>query len=248
MPFAITFAAASVGAVSTSPRPGPKPRLSYGLVIEAALECGVDRVTMDAVAKRLSTSASALYKYFRNRDELVVAALQELLRRSPLPDPSGGWRRFLEAEAALRWEVLTSNAGIALADASRFESVTTPRLVAMIDVLVGCGFEVVDAVLAVDAVLDLVHDGATQAIGLPVAGEAASPQLQARLNACPPDVRAAIEQIVADPRAHVERKLALVLDGLERHLASRADTPAARPRRAPGQAGPRRSGERHDPD
>jgi len=189
-------------------------------VIDAALECGVDRVTMQAVAERLSTTPSALYKYVRNLDELVIAALQELLRRAPLPDPAAGWRSFLQAEAALRWDVLTSNAGLALADVSRFESVTTPRLVAMVDVLAGCGFDTDDAVLAVDAVLDLVHDGAAQAIGLPRPGDTPTAELQARLDACPPRVRSAIERIVADPRSHVERKLMLVLDGLERRLAT----------------------------
>lgn len=204
-------------------RPGPKPRLSRTAVIEAALECGIEHVTMQAVARRLRTSPSALYRYVDSHETLVVEAMQELLRRTPLPSADAGWRAFLETEAALRWDLLTANAGLALADPSRLVSVTTPRMAGMVDVLTGCGLGVDDAVLAVDAVLDLVHDGAAQAVRLPAPGDPLPEGLLRRLDACSPSTRAAIEAIVADPRAHVERKLTLVLDGLQARLAARED-------------------------
>ncbi|ADB50643.1 TetR family transcriptional regulator [Conexibacter woesei] len=203
-------------------RPGPRPRLSRAAIIEAALQDGIEDVTMQTVARRLSTSPSALYRYVDSHEELLAAALGELLRRTPLPSAETGWRSLLEAEAALLWDVLTSHAGVALADPHRLETVSTDRMVATVEALQERGLSVEDAVLAVDAVLDLVHDGAAQAARLPDPGTPAPEALRRRLETCPPATRAAIEAIVADPHAHVERKLALILDGLQARLDAQA--------------------------
>lgn len=202
-----------------SARPGPKPRLSRAAIVEAALKSGLEDMTMQTVARRLGTSPSALYRYVESHEALVVAALQELLRRTPRPADEASWRALLEAEAALLWDVLVAHAGVALADPHRLESISTQRMVELVDALRERGLGVEDAVLAVDAVLDLVYDGAAQAIRLPGLGAPMPDSLRKRLDACPPATRAAIEAIAADPRAHVERKLALVLDGLQQRLA-----------------------------
>lgn len=205
-------------------RPGPKPRLSRKVIISAAVESGLETVTMQSIAARLGSSPSALYRYFDNRDTLVVAAIHELLAELPMPSMTDGWRAFLAAEAELRWDLLMTSAGLATADPSRFDSVTTQRMVSLVDALTTCGFSVDDAVLAVDGVLDLVHDGAAQASRLHQPDAAGArvrdPQLQARLDRCSPPVRAALERIVDDPWAHVHRKLTLLLDGMERRMTS----------------------------
>lgn len=172
------------------PKPGPKPRLSRTEIIDAAINTGLDRVTMQGVAERLNTSASALYRYYSGRDELVLAAMERLLAGVPIPTPGGTWRQFLLDEAELRWQLLTSTAGLSRAGLNRLEAVTDVRMTRLVDALLGFGFEVRDAVLAVDAVLDLVHDGAEQTILLhqqdPDGGRHLTPALAARLDRCPP--------------------------------------------------------------
>lgn len=197
-------------------RPGPKPRLDRRMIVAAVLATGLEQVTMQSVADRLGTSASAIYRYFDGRDDMVAAAMEELLRADPVPIADRGWREFLLAEAELRWRLLSTTAGLAAArtnrmEANRMELVATQRMHRLVAGLQECGFSVDEAVLAVDAVLDLIHDGASQAASL----REPSPGLRERLRSGPPDVAAALERIIADPHAHVMRKLDLVLDGLD---------------------------------
>jgi AcrR family transcriptional regulator len=43
-------------------------------------EAGADRLTMEAVAKRADTATRTVYNHFSSRDELIAAALDQLLR------------------------------------------------------------------------------------------------------------------------------------------------------------------------
>lgn len=203
-------------------RPGPKPRLSRALIVATAVDSDLRQVTMHSIASRLGTSASALYRYFASRDELIVAAIQSLLQTSPIPTRTTGWRDFLIAEAELRWKLLTASSGLAAADPSRLESMTTQRMVDLVEGLVDSGFDLDDAVLAVDAVLDLVHDGAAQSVRLRAGDSTDAPvatHVLDRLGRYTPAVRRALEHIIDDPWAHVRRKLDLLLDGLQVRLA-----------------------------
>lgn len=69
-----------------SVRPVGRPaRINLNAIFQAALEIGLDQVTMKAVADRLGVGISTLYQYVENRGELVrLAALhQALMRRAP---------------------------------------------------------------------------------------------------------------------------------------------------------------------
>jgi len=83
---------------------------------------------MQSVADRLDSSASALYRYFANRDDLVAAAMEELLQTDPIPVASRGWREFLLAEAELRWRLLSTTAGLAAFQTNRAEMVAAKRM------------------------------------------------------------------------------------------------------------------------
>jgi len=83
-----------------SVRPVGRPaRVNLDAIFAAALEIGLDKVTMTAVADQLGTGVSTLYKYVRNRDELVrLSALNQAMLRRPPRHAAQHW-----AEVAMRY-------------------------------------------------------------------------------------------------------------------------------------------------
>jgi AcrR family transcriptional regulator len=76
----------------TPPRRGrsvPRPQLSRELVISAALRVievdGGDALTMRRVADEIGVSASALYGYVANKEELVQLVLEQIIGEVPFP-------------------------------------------------------------------------------------------------------------------------------------------------------------------
>ncbi|MGD9528616.1 TetR family transcriptional regulator [Pseudonocardia sp.] len=202
-------------------RPGPKPRLSREQVVAAALDLGVERVTIGAVAAALGVAPAGLYRYIDSRDDLVAAALEAILAGSPLPPTDRGWRHVLETEAWTRWRLLRRYAGLVRRHERRLVTVAARRMEQLVSGLVELGFDLDAALLAVDSVLDLVHDAAEQMARIyrPDEPGTLSDEMRAALDHYSPPLRAGIEAIVADPEAHVARKLAIVLDGIGCRLA-----------------------------
>jgi AcrR family transcriptional regulator len=202
-------------------RPGPKPRLSRELIVDAAVEMGVESVSIGAVASALGVAPAGLYRYISGRDDLVAAGLERILGEAPLPPADRDWRAFLETEAWTRWSLLRRYAGLVRRHEGRLIGVAARRTERLVHGLVERGFSVEDAMTAVDAVLDLMHDAADQAARLhdPDDPDRPSESMRAVLDAYPPDLRTAVEAVVADPVRHVERKLALVLDGVGNRYA-----------------------------
>lgn len=78
-----------------APRRGrsvPRPQLSRELVVSAALKVievdGGDALTMRRVAEEIGVSASALYGYVANKEELVQLVLEQIIGEVRLPMPS----------------------------------------------------------------------------------------------------------------------------------------------------------------
>ena len=76
----------------TPPRRGrsaPRPQLSRELVVSAALKVievdGGDALTMRRVADEIGVSASALYGYVANKEELVQLVLEQIIGEIPQP-------------------------------------------------------------------------------------------------------------------------------------------------------------------
>lgn len=69
-------------------RVGRPPRVSTQAIIAAAIEIGLERVTLKRVADHLGVAVPTLYKHIRSRDELVRMAAFELAlkRRAPERD------------------------------------------------------------------------------------------------------------------------------------------------------------------
>ncbi|GIF72912.1 TetR/AcrR family transcriptional regulator [Asanoa siamensis] len=81
---------------------GPRPNLSIEQIVDAAMEIataeGLGPLSMNRVAERLGKSAMSLYRYVRNKDELLqlMIDMSALKLAPPEPDESLGWRPNLE--------------------------------------------------------------------------------------------------------------------------------------------------------
>ncbi len=80
----------------TPPRRGrsaPRPQLSRELIVSAALKVieldGGDALTMRRVADEIGVSASALYGYVANKEELVQLVLEQIIQEVPFPPTVG---------------------------------------------------------------------------------------------------------------------------------------------------------------
>jgi AcrR family transcriptional regulator len=93
------------------PRPvGRPPRLSQEQIIAAALDVGIANLTMAAVADRLATSHQALYRWVRNRDELVALVADAYVQRLDVdPVPGEDWRAWLRRFADSLCRVVLDN-------------------------------------------------------------------------------------------------------------------------------------------
>ena len=76
----------------------PRPQLSREVVVEAALQVletdGGDALTMRRVADEIGVSASSLYGYVANKEELVQLVLDRIFEELvPPPEAAPGRRR-----------------------------------------------------------------------------------------------------------------------------------------------------------
>lgn len=69
-----------------------RPRqLSLAKIVDAALELGLENVTLTAVAAKLGVKPAALYTYIDNRDALVTRVAQRLMQRPPAELAGRSW-------------------------------------------------------------------------------------------------------------------------------------------------------------
>jgi AcrR family transcriptional regulator len=104
----------------SSPRRGrtaPRPQLSRESVVAAALAVveaeGGDGLTMRRVAEEIGVSASALYGYVANKEELVQLVLEQIMAEIPVPEPTGRWEDFVRAFARGTYDVFRRHPGVA---------------------------------------------------------------------------------------------------------------------------------------
>jgi AcrR family transcriptional regulator len=85
------------------PVKGPRPGLSLDRIVEAGVKVadaeGLAAVSMGRVAAELSSSAMALYRYVRSKDELLALMVDACAHPLPELDPGAGWRAGLEGWA-----------------------------------------------------------------------------------------------------------------------------------------------------
>jgi AcrR family transcriptional regulator len=70
----------------SAPRPGRPPSLSTQVIVAAALEIGLDKVSFKRLADRLGVNVATVYRYVRNRNELLRLAAFQLALGRRLPE------------------------------------------------------------------------------------------------------------------------------------------------------------------
>ncbi len=71
--------------------------------LQLAVEDGLDRVSMRAVAERLGVTPMALYHHVRNKEDLLDGLVERLLAELPIPERTQPWhQRLQEMSISLR--------------------------------------------------------------------------------------------------------------------------------------------------
>ncbi|MEM7217428.1 MAG: TetR/AcrR family transcriptional regulator C-terminal domain-containing protein [Pseudomonadota bacterium] len=116
-------------------------------ILRAALEIGIDELSMSSVARKLEVSTTALYRYYASKEDLLDACMNDFCRRISLPDADQPWQDYMAGLARSFRAAL-----LALPGASAYGmkvGPTTPAAFAILDealgVLMRAGFGAADA-------------------------------------------------------------------------------------------------------
>lgn len=142
---------------------GRPPRVNRATIAEAALRIGLDRATLVLIGRELGVDHSSLYRHVRSRDDLMAAAVDQVLAGiSWLRDEEEDWRAYLVRIAEAVWTVYETHPGVA--ETIRELDVMPPSVIRAFVAICGelrtAGFSAPDAVLAVDSVMDMTIDSA----------------------------------------------------------------------------------------
>ncbi|MEM9607840.1 MAG: TetR family transcriptional regulator [Actinomycetota bacterium] len=203
-------------------RPGPKPSISRTSIARAAVDVGFAGLTVKAVADQLGVTHGALYGHVADRDDLVLAAVEEVVASLDTPQPTADWRSFLQREAVAVWRMFAAHPGMydELFGTGRVPLPLRERLAQLLAIMRGYGFDPTAALTALDVVYDLASDSARR-----------SAQLDARVDAdegyptawatelSEVDAVEVARAFATDPAVWFERKLRVVLSGIAGELA-----------------------------
>ncbi|MEM9013700.1 MAG: helix-turn-helix domain-containing protein [Pseudomonadota bacterium] len=94
------------------PAPVGRPKLlTRGAILDAAVEIGLEELTMKQLATHLNVGTATLYQYFDNRDALMRAAAVRSLSEVDLPTDEGQhWSAYARDYAVALMEILAENA------------------------------------------------------------------------------------------------------------------------------------------
>ena len=134
-----------------------RPRLiDLDMILEAALELGVDNLSMHAVARRLGVSVAALYRHVNSREALLDACIDAFCARIEMPSTNLAWSEHLHATGLAFRKALLAMPGMSAYGMKI--GPTTPAAFTIIDsslaVLLQAGFEPAEAWDAFSIVVD----------------------------------------------------------------------------------------------
>lgn len=132
-------------------RPGRPRSLSLEVIVEAALEDGIATFSMPSVAARLGVAHSGLYRYVKDRDELLIRAIEHAALSVDWPKADLPWRELLRDITESVWAICERYPGYDLVALSppkwpqRVVEQVTPYIRSLHDQ----GFTIEDATVAV---------------------------------------------------------------------------------------------------
>jgi AcrR family transcriptional regulator len=220
---------------------GRPPRVDRAAIARAALEIGLDQVTIKQVAERLGMSVPGLYYYVRGREGLLALAAEHSLAEMELPEDRGQhWAEWLR-----EWARHTRNAVISrpeLLPLYTAGAIPAERVVEAtgraLDGLHRSGFSPEEALEAFRTVSAFALGSAVEDIRATQDAEAGSPwiaQVHSALARRRPDEVTTLRKLVAagdapEPEQVFEERLTTVLAG----VAARRGTPVEEVEKPPG--------------
>jgi AcrR family transcriptional regulator len=69
------------------------------VAVELADRGGIEALSMRKLGQELGVDAMALYRHVRNKDDLLDGLVEVIVGQIQLPEPSGGWKADLRAQA-----------------------------------------------------------------------------------------------------------------------------------------------------
>lgn len=215
-------------------RPAPRLPLDRDRVLAAAVrladEGGLELLTMRRLAEVLGVQAMSLYNHVANREDVLDGMVEAVVGEFEVPAIGGDWRRAMHGRARSAHEALLRHPWAALLIASRLN--VGPAMLRYVDATLGClveaGFTWIEADRAYNAIDSHVYGFTLQELSFPIPQSDYQDAARQYLPMLPadryPHARALAERVAAgthDGRNDFEFGLRLILDGLERLLATR---------------------------
>lgn len=217
-------------------RPAAKPErapLTRERVLRAALgladERGIEALSMRELGRRLEVEAMSLYNHVSNKDDVLDGMLDLAIGEIDLPTGNVDWREAMRRRAVSARDVFARHPwAIALNDT---RASSGPARLHYFEWVVGtlrrAGFPVELALHAFSALDSYVYGFGRQQLGVDAGGGDSPEMIEAFLAAIPTDEFPYIHEVIAhmlhtawDEEADFEFGLGLILDGLERALAT----------------------------
>jgi len=209
---------------------GRPPRISREDIASAALNIGLNNITLKKIASHLGVDHSSLYRHVKNRKDITYDALELAVTKINLSNSTTDWKEYLHYIANEIWELYSRYKG--LAATMRTSERTPPTAIAMFSVacnkLETLGFKTEDAALIIDSIIDMTTDSAStwqQLNTLDDEGHKAAERLShsweiAKNSNTIKHVGLIIKVIENDPKQWWLKKLSLLISGAEKYNQS----------------------------
>lgn len=210
---------ATDGAPGPSPRRPGRPRhVEVSDVVDAALEIGLRGITLAAIADQLEVGQATVYRSVNGLDALRHLVLARAVSEAPWPSGDTPWQETLRQLAAGVASVLDAHPGIAeFCEPVAFEHPNLLEVFALsVGSLVRDGFSTREAVIAVDIVMHLAFDTASENSERQ-SDESAEARLHALAHSLPAEIAFAARGLAETwTRTDALRvKMAIVIAGIE---------------------------------
>ena len=217
---------------STEPPKHPRQKLSRDRVLAAALrladEEGIEAVSMRRLGQALSVEAMSLYKHVSGKEDILDGISDLVMEEVEVPSRDLPWRAALRQSAIATHQALLRHpwASAVLESRSNPGPTRMRYLDAVVSILLEAGFTLPDVARAFMAVDSLVYGFTLQVLAWPFdlrdAPDEAAILMNDVFGDTFPGLRAMASLAVTGPGVPVELEfgLDLILDGLERRLAS----------------------------
>jgi AcrR family transcriptional regulator len=214
--------------------PGERPPLTRERVLRAALdladEGGIDALTMRELGRRLGVEAMSLYNHVENKDDVLDGMLDLVVGEIDLPSGEIGWREAMRRRAVSAREAYARHPWASVLIDTRESS--GPARMRYFDWVIGtlrrAGFSVDLALRAFSALDSYIYGFGRQQLNISAGDGDPREMAEAFLSAIPAGEFPYLREVITEHALTVEYDeaadfafgLGLILDGLERALAS----------------------------